>query len=40
MWIPVRDDRPAHKVVLPLLSDRNHGTWYFDCAVPTLPGPR
>src|SRR3954451_24782850 len=24
----------------PQLSDRGHGSWYFDCAVPVLPGRR
>ena len=24
----------------PRLSERGHGSWYFDCAVPVLPGRR
>jgi hypothetical protein len=38
--MPVDDDGPADELGLSQLAERSHGSWYFHCAVPVLPGRR
>lgn len=38
--MPIGADGTVAELDLPQLAERGHGSWYFDCAVPVLPGRR